>query len=571
MGGGGMELSVRGLLEDYRAGRCDPSDVVARLPAAGEAVWIARVPDAELHAAAAALAGADRSLPLYGIPFAVKDNIDVAGLPTTAGCPGFARIAGHTAPVVQRLLDAGAILVGKTNLDQFATGLVGTRSPYGVAGSVFDAARISGGSSSGSALAVARGEVAFALGTDTAGSGRVPAAFNELVGVKPTRGLLSTRGVVPACASLDCVSIFTRDVGDARAVLDVVAACEPDDPWGRAYVPPVAPRHGVVAVPDAVPDFAEPEARAAWEAAVARAAELWTLEAVDITPLLDAAPLLYDAWVAERTTDLAGVIAAEPEGLDATVAGIVRGGLARSAVDVFAAQHRLAELRRRAAPLFARADALLLPTTPGHPTLAAVAADPVGVNAALGTYTNFVNLMDLSALALPGPRRADGLPFGVTLLAPAFHDHRLLGLGAAWRGELLDGGDPGTVPLVVAGAHMSGLPLNGQLTRRGARLLGASRTAPVYKLYALPGGTRPGLVRVAQDGASIAVELWELAPAALGELLGEIPAPLALGRVELEDGGEATGFVCEAAAARGALDITAHGGWRAYLAQAAAA
>jgi allophanate hydrolase len=566
VGGGGVELTVRALLGAYRSGRLRPSEVAASLAEHDAPVWITRVPRDELLRAAAALDDADPSLPLYGVPFAVKDNIDVAGLPTTAACPGFAHVPRETAPVVQLLLDAGGLLVGKTNMDQFATGLVGTRSPYGACSSVFDAARVSGGSSSGSALAVALGEVAFALGTDTAGSGRVPAAYNELVGVKPTRGLLSTRGVVPACASLDCVSILAHDAADAAAILDVAAGPDPGDPWSRAFAPPVAPRRGVLAVPDAPLHFTEPEARTAWELALVRAAERFTLVPVDVTPLLEAAPLLYAAWVAERTADLAPLLAAEPAGLDPTVAAIIRGGARRSAVDVFDAVHRVAELASSARGIWAGADALLLPTVPGHPTLAQVREDPVGVNEALGRFTNFVNLMDLAALALPGPRRPDGLPGGVTLLAPAFHDHRLLALGAAWGGEHAEIAEPGGVRLAVVGAHMSGLALNGQLTDRGARRIAATRTAADYRLFALPGGTRPGLVRVAQDGASVEAEVWELAAAALGELLTEVPAPLALGRVELEDGEEVVGFVCEAAGAAGARDITALGGWRAYLA-----
>ena len=561
-------LAVTGLLADYRARRLDPSDLVGRLPAHDLPVWITRVPDAELRATAAALDAGDRSLPLYGVPFAVKDNIDVAGLPTTAGCPGFAVIAEQTAPVVQRLLDAGALLVGKTNMDQFATGLVGTRSPYGVPASVFDAGRVSGGSSSGSALAVALGEVAFSLGTDTAGSGRVPAAFNELVGLKPTRGLLSTRGVVPACASLDCVSVFTSDVAGAAAVLRVAAAPDAQDPWSRAFAPQTAPRRAVIGVPDWPLAFTEPAAEAAWEHALSRAAECWTLVPVDVAPLLEAAPLLYAAWVAERTADLGAIVGDGLAGLDPTVAAIVRGGAQRSAVDVFIAQHRLAQLRLEAEPVWAAADALLLPTVPGHPTLAEVAADPVGTNEALGRFTNFVNLMDLAALALPGPRRPDGLPGGITLLAPAFHDHRLLDLGAAWHGEPVAGSEPGTVRLAVVGAHMRGLPLNAQLTERGGRLVAATRTAPTYRLFALAGG-RPGLIRVRAGGGAVEAEVWELAPAALGELLGLIPSPLALGRVVLEDGQEVTGFVCEAAGAEGATDITDHGGWRAYLDTAA--
>jgi allophanate hydrolase len=437
---GGTQFSIAGLLADYRAGTRRPSEValevIERIEQQREPVWITTVESDALLAAARALDGADRALPLYGIPFALKDNIDAAGLPTTAACPGFARMARESAVAVQLLLDAGALLVGKTNMDQFATGLVGTRSPYGRCSSVYDPARVSGGSSSGSALAVALGDVAFALGTDTAGSGRVPAAFNGLVGVKPTRGLVSTRGLVPACASLDCVSILAASVADSAIVLDIIAGFDPLDPWSRrspSQAPPWRRRIGVPLPGQAEPE--EGEAGAAWAGALGRAAAAWTLVPLDVAPLLDAAPLHYAAWIAERASHLAAVIESEPEGLDPTVAAIILSGAQRTGVEIFDAVHRLAELRAAAAPLWQAVDALLLPTTPMHPTHDQVAAEPIAVNDRLGRFTNFVNLMDLSALALPAPPRRDGLPFGVTLLAPAFHDHRLLELGAEWMGE----------------------------------------------------------------------------------------------------------------------------------------
>jgi allophanate hydrolase len=567
-----VRLDVGELLLGYRSGELRPSDVAARICERSEEqpIWISRIPGEELLRAAAALDRADPGLPLYGIPFAVKDNIDVVGMPTTAACPGFARVAEQTAPVVQRLLDAGALLVGKTNMDQFATGLVGTRSPYGACWSVFDPERISGGSSSGSAVAVALGFAAFALGTDTAGSGRVPAAFNALVGVKPTRGLISTRGVVPACASLDCVSLFGGSVADAARVFEAAVGFDAADPWSRREPPSVRPRSGRVGVPlPGQVELEEPVAEQAWQRAREQAGEQWELVPLDFEPLLSAAPLLYAAWVAERTADLQQAVEAAPAGLDPTVAGIISGGARKGAVEVFAAMHRLAALRAAAAPLWDQVDALLLPTTPLHPTHAQVAADPVGVNEQLGRFTNFVNLMDLAALALPGVERADGLPFGVSLLAPAFGDRRLLELGATWAGESADVRSIDTVKLAVAGAHMSGLPLNPQLTELGARLVQADRTAPLYRLYALPGGDvrRPGLVRVEDDGdgESIEVELWELAPAALGALLCGVPAPLAIGRVQLADGAEVAGFVCEGHVTGYAEDVTRHGGWRAYL------
>jgi allophanate hydrolase len=568
-----VRLGVERLLGEYRAG-LQPSQLIAELlqrlsGAPQQPVWITRVPDQELRARASALDEADPGLPLYGIPFAVKDNIDVAGMSTTAGCPGFAYTAEQSAPVVERLLEAGAVLVGKTNMDQFATGLVGTRSPYGRCSSVADPARVSGGSSSGSALAVALGLVAFALGTDTAGSGRVPAAFNGLVGVKPSRGLLSTRGVVPACASLDCVSIFTARAADAALVLDVAAAYDPHGPWSRPEPAFQAPRRERIGVPLAGQvSQEEPAAESAWVQALERAGERWTLVEVDVEPLLAAAPLLYDAWVAERMADLGELVATQPDGLNQTVAAIVLAGGELKATDVFHAQHRLEQLRSAARAIWREVDAVLLPTTPLHPTHSQLDAEPIQVNARLGSFSSFVNLMDLCALALPGAVRADGLPFGVTLHAPAHHDRRLLELGCAWGAEEARVEFPGLLTIAVAGAHMSGMPLNGRLTERGGRLIGAAFTAPSYRLYALAGGdaiARPGLVRVPDGGASVEIELWELAPAALGALTAEVPQPLAIGRVELDDGEQVTGFVCEGHGAEGARDITGHGGWRAFL------
>jgi allophanate hydrolase len=557
--------------EPPRAGH-RPSETAAcvceRIDRCQQPVWITRVTPGALLEAARRLDDADPSLPLYGVTFAVKDNIDVAGLPTTAGCPGAARMPTQTAPSVQRLLDAGALLVGKTNMDQFATGLVGTRSPYGACSSVFDASRVSGGSSSGSAIAVALGLVTFALGTDTAGSGRVPAAFNAVVGLKPSRGLISTRGVVPACASLDCVSVFAGDVAGTARVLDVAAGHDPLDPWSRR--PPSAARatRGVVGVPR--PGLAEPDdvdAAAAWAVAQERASETWSLAPVDVSPLLDAAPLLYAAWIAERTASLGAIVELDPSGLDPTVAALIRGGQLVRGTDVFAAAHRLAELRARAAAIWDEVDALMLPTAPTHPTHAEVAVDPVGANDRLGRFTSFANLMDLAALALPGPMRRDGLPFGVTLFAPTFEDRRLLELGATWSGEVLGESPGSSVTLAVVGAHMRGLPLNSELTARGARFIRAGRTAARYRLFALPGEgiRRPGLVRTREHGASVELELWDLSSEALGSLLATVPAPLAIGRVALSDGSEVTGFVCEAYAAAGALDVTEYGGWRAYL------
>jgi allophanate hydrolase len=577
--------TARDIASDVQAGRMTARSVIeaaleriAAYDAVQPQAWISRAPAEVLLGQADEVdrrVAAGETLPLAGVPFAVKDNLDVAGLPTTAACPAFAYAPEDSAAVVQRLQAAGAIVMGKTNLDQFATGLVGTRSPHGAPGCVYNRAYVSGGSSSGSAVAVARGQVAFSLGTDTAGSGRVPAAFNGLVGCKPSLGLLSTRGVLPACASLDCVSVFTHTVADAALVLEVASAYDERDPWSRRRKPSLRARRGVIGVP--LPDQAEldePAAREAWEAALARAAGYWTIEPVDISPLLDAAPLLYDVWVAERTASVGELIRGMRDGIDPIVGRIVAGGGRHGAVEVFEASHMLASLRRAADPIWDAVDALLLPTAPLHPTLAQVAAEPVQVNTRLGRYTNFVNLMDLAGLALPAGLRSDGLPFGVSLLAPAGSDERLLELGAFWTQEPVPSfSHPDALVLAVAGAHMSGLTLSWQLSDQGARPLDRVQTAASYRLFELPGDgvRRPGLIRVERGGAGIEVELWELMPEALGVLISRVPAPLAIGSVELADGRTVLGFVCEGYAAADAMDITSHGGWRGYLSSGAAA
>ncbi|MFJ8816468.1 allophanate hydrolase [Amycolatopsis thermoflava] len=506
--------------------------------------------------------------PLAGVPFAVKDNIDIAGLPTTGGCPARDTPATETAFAMQRLLDRGAVPIGKTNLDQFATGLVGTRSPYGACHSVFSPAHVSGGSSSGSAVAVALGVVPFALGTDTAGSGRVPAAFNGLVGVKPTRGLVSTRGVLPACPSLDCVTTLTRTVAEARSVLDALVAFDEADPWSRpapAVLPPgVARRMRVIAVPDGRLDL-DPEHEAAWQEALTRAARVAHVVRVDVTPFLAAARLLYEAaFVAERLAAFGHLL--DGPGVDPTVRGIVRGADRYSGADAFAGLHELARLRRLAERAFTGADALMLPVTPGHPTLAAVAADPVGVNARLGTFTNMANLLDLCAVAVPAGSRPDGLPFGVQLLAPAFADGPLLDLAARWTGETV--APPATRTLLaVAGAHLSGQPANSDLVRLGGVLHSRARTGPGHRMYTVDGPfPRPGLLHTGDGPADgIELEVWDLPKAAIGALLPTIAPPLHLGPLTLDDGSTVLGFVADTACADPTRDITAHGGWRAYL------
>ena len=564
-------LDIGRLRAAYADGSTTPAAVMARLLARAPdpAVWISRFPDDRLLDLARA---ADVALPLGGVPFAVKDNIDVAGLPTTAGCPAFAYRPRASAFVVQRLVDAGAIVVGKTNLDQFATGLVGVRSPYGIPRNPFDAAMVPGGSSSGSAVAVASGLVSFALGTDTAGSGRVPAGFNNIVGLKPTRGLLSTSGVVPACRSLDCVSILALSVADALCVLEMAAGHDPQDPYSRQPADAAeAGRDGFrFGVPVPLEFHGDAVAAAAFEAAIARAeAAGGRAVAFDYAPFAEAAGLLYGAWAAERTAAV-GHMLDRPEALDPVVRAILEGGRSVTGAELFGAQHRLAALCRQAGAVWRDIDAMLLPTTPTAYSLAQVAADPVVLNSRLGHYTNFVNLMDLAAIAVPGGFHPGGCPHGVTLVGPAWSErriaaigqrlHRLAGtpLGATGVAQPHDG-----LEVAVFGAHMAGGALNPDLVARGGRLVRSCRTAACYRMLALPGTPRrPALVRSA-DGAALAGEVWALPPGALAGFLGSIAPPLGLGTVELEHG-PALGFIAEAGAV--GEDITASGGWRAWLA-----
>jgi allophanate hydrolase len=554
-------------------------------------VWITRI-DAD---AARPIGG-----PLGARRFAVKDNIDVAGVPTTAGCPDFAYVPQRSATVVERLRDAGALLVGKTNLDQFACGLNGTRTPYGVPANAIDARIVPGGSSSGSAVAVARGEVDFAIGSDTAGSGRVPAALNNIVGLKPTRGLISARGAVPACRSIDCLSIFATTVADAVDVLQVAAGHDPEDPYSRALAlqPAFFPERFRFGVPQAGQRefFGDARAQAAFEQACARLERLGgTPVAIDYAPYAQAAAMLYDdAFVAERYAAIREFFDArgdsDPDAFDPSVRTIIAGGRRFSAADWCAAADRLAALRQGCDAQLASVDVLVLPTAPTAPTVAAMQADPIALNRQLGHYTNFVNLLDYAALAVPAAMRDDGLPFGITFVGPAGSDLRLAdigqrfhhdtGLSAGATGRPLPAPRPiprpagSTVRVAVVGAHLTGMPLNGQLIERGARLLEATRTAPDYRLFALRGTVppKPGLLRVGPgEGGAIALEIWEMPVSAYGSFVALIGAPLGIGTLRLADGGSVQGFLCEACDTAGQPDITAHGGWRAWLAAQAAA
>ena len=507
--------------------------------------------------------------PLAGLSFAIKDNIDLEGVPTTCADPRRVTPAAASATVVRRLLDAGAVAAGKTNLDQYATGLVGTRSPYGACHSVFSPAHVSGGSSSGSAVVVAGGEVDFALATDTAGSGRVPAAFNGLVGIKPTRGLVSTSGVVPACASLDCVTVLARSVSVARQAFSVMRGFDAAGPWSRRVAASPRPRVVRVGVPDR-PLGLDPVHEKAWLAALDRASSLGEVVPVDVSVLLETATLLYAGpWLAERYHSF-GAVLDDSDAVDPTVRAIVSRGASLSAVEAFDGFHRLAALASRAALVWESVDALLLPVTSTHPTLAEVAADPVGVNSELGRFTNMTNLLDLCAVAFPGPERSDGLPFGVQLLAPAGADDLLVDLAAVWCGEAVPSPVTEGVVIAVAGAHLTGQPLNADLVGRGASYVATTRTGPGYRMFVVDGAAvpRPGVTRTlpAGDGAGLEVELWRLPWAEVGGFLATVGAPLAIGPLELESGESVLGFVCTADAVDAAREITSYGGWRSWLA-----
>ncbi len=594
-------LDIESLAQAYATGALTPAQVVNdicdRIDAAGNAnpVWIHVEPRGRLLERAAALEATRAAhtnqaggaqLPLFGIPFAIKDNIDAAGLPTTAGCPAFAYVPDAAATVVERLLAAGALLIGKTNLDQFATGLVGTRSPYGACHNVFDARYISGGSSSGSAVAVASGLVSFALGTDTAGSGRVPAAFNNIVGLKPTRGLVSTTGVVPACRSLDCVSIFALSCADALRVLDTLEGYDPADPYSRraGAQPSFSAAHFRFAVPRAgqLEFYGDTEYARLFEQAAQRLIALGgTRIEVDFSAFFAAQELLYNGpWIAERTAQLESFIAAQPDAVHPVTRRVIESGKAYTAAQAFRAQHRLADLTRQTEAVWDTADVLLVPGAPTIYTLAQVEAEPYVLNARLGHYTNFVNLLDLAAITVPAGFRVDGLPFGVTLIGPAFSDRALAALAARFNAEP-DSNHPIHAPerdasaminVAVVGAHLSGMPLNHELTGRGARLLRATRTAPLYRLYALNStnstqAPKPGLVRVGNNssGSSVDIEVWAMPSRHFGTFVAGIPAPLGVGTLTLADGESVQGFLCEHYAVAGCEDISAMGGWRNFV------
>ncbi len=595
-----MTETVAEILDAYRRGATQPEDIVARSFARirahdDPAIFIALREEADVVAEARALArSGDTTLPLYGIPVAVKDNIDVKGLPTTAACPAYSYRPNRDATCVARLREAGALVLGKTNLDQFATGLVGVRTPFGIGRNLFDEKLIPGGSSAGSALAVGAGLAPLALGTDTAGSGRVPAAFSNIVGLKPSCGVVSTAGVVPACRTLDCVSVLALTVDDAMAMLRVIAGPDQADPFSRSR-----PVHAIGPMPDGlklgVPlpgqrlFFGDRASETAYDAALARLSGLGAkIVEIDVEPFYATARLLYEGpWVAERYLTARALIASSPESLHPVTRQVILSGAHGTAAAAFAAFYQLEELRQVRDRTFRSIDAMVLPTAPTIYAIDEVLADPIGLNSRLGTYTNFVNLLDMCGLAVPASIRPDGIPFGVTLLAPAGDDAALAAIGREFHaatglplGALQHPKPPlarppaapaeGEIPIAVVGAHLSGMPLNGELRAAGGRLIERTATAPHYRLYALAGTRppKPGLLRVQKGaGAAIEVEVWALSEAAFGRFVAAVPSPLSIGTLELDSGRSVKGFLVEAEAVAGARDISSFGGWRAFMVQ----
>ena len=591
----GLSLDIGTLQSGYHSGVFTPGDVIAEVyrrirALENNPIWICLIREEDAVAATKALPDSQNK-PLFGIPFAVKDNIDVANLPTTAACPAYSYVAKENATVVQRLLDQGAVLIGKTNLDQFATGLVGVRSPYGACLNLFNSEYISGGSSSGSAVSVAAGLVSFALGTDTAGSGRVPAAFANIVGLKPTIGLLSTRGVVPACRSLDCVSIFSLTPHDAETVFAVAASYDPLDSYSRPYHsnPPPAKNWRIGVPPDSQLDQVDDEYRVLYTEAVNRFRLLGhTIVTIDVKAFLETAKLLYGGpWVAERFAAVGEFIKDRSDSVDPVVRDIILGGERFTAVDAFKALYRLEQLRQETAIAWNSIDVLLLPTAPTIYRIKEIEREPVSFNSRLGTFTNFTNLLDLAAIAVPGGFRTDGLPFGITLFSPAFSEAGLLDLAKRYLESLRPAlgatkaaypvaqpeqsgrqAAPQGVMLAVVGAHLSGEPLNHQLTDLRSRLVERTKTARIYRLFALRATSppKPGLIQVGpESGSPIEVEVWEIPVHEFGTFLQKVPSPLSIGTVHLENGQQVKGFLCEGIAANGATDISEFGGWKNYL------
>ena len=596
-----IDFGINALKQAYAAGTLTPAQVMADIRAraaqtADYNIWLHLMTEAEQAPYLEALTSkSPAECPLWGIPFAIKDNIDLANIPTTAGCAEFAYTPSQSAHVVQQLINVGAIPVGKTALDQFATGLNGTRSPIGPCHNSFNRDYISGGSSSGSSVALALGLCSFSLGTDTAGSGRVPACFNNLVGLKPSRGLLSNTGLVPACRSLDCISIFAFNSDDANTALAAAEGFDPRDAYSRENPYSNKARHygqrtgpltiGIIP-PTQLQFFNDEDYQNAYYATLKTLSDSGiTLVEIDYAPFAEAARLLYEGpWVAERYLATQPIIDEQPEVIFPVVRDIIAPGNKPLATDVFKAQYRLNGLKRACQAQIASVDCLLTPTAGRHFTIEEMLAEPIKRNSELGYYTNYMNLADLASIAVPTQLTPKGMPFGITLVSHAFSDRALLAIAnrfqqifplnkgtlpyAAIPEAINPTANPSTVDVVVCGAHLEGLPLNWQLTERGATLKTRTQTAPNYRLYALAGGPpfRPALVFDKTQGAAIEVEVWTLPLSEFGSFVANIPAPLGIGKVTLADGSCVSGFICEGYGVIDAVEITHLGGWRGYLA-----
>ena len=593
-------MTIMQLLEQYRNGSLVPQKYLVELLAklrrdqesAPDPAWICLANNQQLIEQLVGLEGkrAD-DFPLYGVPFAIKDNIDVAGWITTVGCPDFAYEAKTTATSVQKLLDAGAVLIGKTNLDQFATGLVGTRSPYGIVPNPFNPKFVSGGSSSGSGSVVSRGLVLFSLGTDTAGSGRIPAAFTNTVGTKPTPGYMSTEGVYPACKTIDCISIFTLTASDATIVLDVMRATNHDRTHEAQYHPEPKltyqfPKLIRVGIPKAADFLDNTEYPKLFANALNKLKGMgYPIVEVDITPFVKAGKLLYEGpWVAERYAVIEDFLKKNPNSMDPSVKQIIESGANYTAAQGFRATYQLKELETLCQQVWAQCDLIVVPSAPRHPTIKELSEEPILRNSELGMYTNYVNLMRLAAIAVPADFTASGMPFGVTLIGQGGSDFALLDFASQWQqltqlplGKLnmkpseqylrIAKPKSSSTRLAVVGAHLKGMPLHSQLVERNARFIKSCKTAKRYQLFALANTTppKPGLVRVKEGGDQIDLELYDVPQETIGSFLNLIPAPLGLGTIELDDGSWVKGFICEPVGMIGATNISHYGGWKNYL------
>lgn len=570
-----ISLDIQNLRKLYLDGELTPRELCESLREHADRIdnpniWIYRLSAEELEPYLLRLEAAGPSeLPLYGIPFGIKDNIDLVGVPTTAACEAYGYTPEYSALVVEQLIEAGAIPIGKTNLDQFATGLVGVRTPYGAPRNPYAPDRVPGGSSCGSAVALSEGLVSFSLGTDTAGSGRVPAAFNKLWGVKPSKGRLSTSGLVPACRSLDCISIFALNASDSQAVLKVAEGFDVEDAYSHETFDAPLLVSKMIGIPQAeqLMFFGNSGYEAAWVNAVNDLqAQGWEVVEIDFEPFLNAARLLYEGpWVSERTTVLKDFLESNAGDFFPATRSIVSGGLNNTACEAFAAAYKLADLKRESEAVWEGLAAIVTPTAGGFPTLAELDADPIGPNSQLGYYTNFMNLFDLCAVATPAGETESGLPFGITWIAPRDCDKALIEIADKGPTALKEEED--TLSILLFGAHMKGLPLNKQVVNLGGEFVSSVQTAPKYKMIYLPEPAphRPGIIRIGEGGYSIAAEEWRLPKASLGVFLQSIQQPLGLGQIQLMDGRKVHGFLCEAAAAESAEDISKTGGWRGFL------